>query len=72
MSLKELTVFYGGVCLVSDFKLPWGNDDLLSLRHRKNLKYHTLCTSTLKCRFPTKVIKLTWVILVKVLGVLQL
>ena len=57
--------------LVSDFKLAWENDDLLSSRHKNLLRYRTLCTSVLKSRFPKKGIRLTWFVLFEMLGVHQ-
>ena len=62
---------YGRAYLVSDFKLTWENDDLLSTRHLL-LRYCTLCTRILNCRFLTKGIKLTQFKLKKVLTVSQL
>ena len=69
---QKRTAVYGHVSLVLDLKLARENDELLSSRHKnKSLRYRTLWTSILKCRFPTKSIKLTRFALFEVLGVPQ-
>ena len=57
---------------VSDFKLTWENDDLLSsVIINKFLRHRTLCKSILKSIFCTKGIELTQFVLFEVLGVPQ-
>ena len=69
---KELLVMDARASLVLDRKLPRENDDIIFLIQRSILRYHTLCTSILKCGLPTKGIKLTRFVHFGVLGVSQL
>ena len=69
---KELLFMDARASLVLDCKLPRENDDIIFLIQRSILKYHTLCTSILKCGLPAKGIKLTRFVLFGVLGVSQL
>ena len=56
---QKRTTVYGCTSLVSDFKLNRENDSMLSSRNRYIFEVPHLCTSILKCGFPTKGIKLT-------------
>ena len=59
---QKRTPVYGLASLVLVFKLTPKSDDLLPLRSVVPYffyRYHTLCKSILKCRLPSKSIKLT-------------